>query len=125
MKLRTRRKQSKIKPKTKAIIHDHDYSNAFDDDHMEEFQAQQQQLKDRENLKNRFKYVKRLIKAKRYNDARYELVGIKHPKADEWLGKLNALDPNYSERFVITPMSLILVIIFIVLIGALIRVTTG
>lgn len=125
MKLKKRRNQSNIKPKTKAIIHDHDYSNAFDDDHMEKFKAQQRQLKDRENLKNRFKYAKRLIKSKRYNDARYELVGIKHPKADEWLEKLNELDPKYSERFVITPMSLALVIIFILLIGALIKVIIG
>jgi len=38
-----RKSKSKIKPQTKAIIHDHDYSNMFDDAHMEQPQTDQRQ----------------------------------------------------------------------------------
>lgn len=35
-----KRRKPKASVQTKAIIHDHDYSSAFDDDHMEKFKAE-------------------------------------------------------------------------------------
>lgn len=118
MKLR-RRKTPKVTYQTKAIIHDHDYSDVFDDAHMEKFIEQKREQKDYENLRNRFRYIKRLIKAKRFADARYELVAIDHPKADEWLEKLNQLDPDYSETTIILFKHLLIAYILIVLGGML------
>jgi len=123
MKL-AKKKKSNIKPRTKAIEHDHDYSNMFDDVHMGKHIENQRKIKDRENLKNRFLYVKRLIKSKRYNDARYELVNIDHPLADRWLEKLNDRDPNYSEGFVLTPRFLLSVTLFAGFIIAVISLLT-
>lgn len=47
-------------------------------------------------LRPQFAYIRQLIKQKQYKEARYALSLIDHPKADVWLDKLNARDPNYS-----------------------------
>lgn len=122
--MKLKKNKPKIQPQTKAIVHDHDYSGAFDDAHMEQFKTRQRREKDKENLKNRFRYIRRLIKAKRYNDARYELIQIDHPKADEWIRKLNQHDPNYSEHFVLTPRFLLSVGLFAGFVIAVISLLT-
>ena len=46
-----------------------------------------------EELKARFEEAKTHIQAKRYDEARAVLRTIKHPKAAEWLQKIDELDP--------------------------------
>jgi len=46
--------------------------------------------------KKKLVYIRQLIKYKRYNEARYQLVGIDHPTADRWLNKLNKIDDSYT-----------------------------
>lgn len=104
------KKSAKIKPQpiTKAIVHDHDYSKIFPE--------QKYPIKSKpSNLKREFAFIRRLIKAKRYGEARYRLLEIDHPKADEWLDKLNRIDPNYSETItlLLKPLFMVFVVIFL------------
>lgn len=85
--------------------------------------------KARKSLKAQFYYIRRLIQQERYNDARYLLLQIEHPKADEWLEKLNRLDPNYSETTIILLKPLLLIVIVfclgMMLLSAMGRIETG
>lgn len=102
------KRSAKLRPQpiTKAIIHDHDYSKIFPE-------------QDRAvtttpfNIKSEFAFIRQLIKRKEYNEARYRLLKINHPKADEWLDKLNRIDPNYSETvtLVLKPLFLVFAVI--------------
>lgn len=51
-----------------------------------------------QDLQNQFAHIKSLIQAKRYSEARTLLKSINHPKAQEWLVKLDQLDPPQPEE---------------------------
>ena len=69
-----------------------------------------------------FAHIKRLIKQKQYNEARYALSFLDHPKADKWLEKLNALDPNYQENPVLLKLLTIVSIIVLLLMNLVVSV---
>ena len=65
-------------------------------------QQKQQQTKTEnlsvEEVKARFAQAKEHVQAKRYDEARAALRGLNHPKAAEWLQKIDELDP-FSDPF--------------------------
>lgn len=97
---------------TKATVGDHDYSKVFAEAKVNRSKSP---YKKPQNLKAQFHYVRRLIQSKRYNDARYQLLKINHPKAEQWLQKLNQLDPDYSETTIILLKPLLLLLILVCL----------
>lgn len=98
-------RQDKKLERPKAVLETHDYSNIFEDDEFGEKRSK--------GLKSEFAYIRQLIKRKEYSEARYRLLKINHPKADEWLDKLNRLDPNYTETttLLLKPLFLMFVVI--------------
>lgn len=96
--------QQKKLERPKAVLETHDYSNIFEDE---------DQRKRSRGLKSEFAFIRQLIKRKEYGEARYRLLKINHPKADEWLDKLNHLDPNYTETttLLLKPLFLMFVVI--------------
>lgn len=96
----------------KAIVDDHDYSKVFAEPKANRSKAR---YKKPQNIKAQFHYIRRLIQTKRYNDARYYLLKIEHPKAQQWLEKLNKVDPDYSETTIILLKPLLLILILICL----------
>jgi hypothetical protein len=65
-----------------------------------------------ENLKQRMLQAKVAIKAKQYDKARKLLKGVDHPKAREWLAKLDKVAPKSKRK-----ISLIQYVIFCVIFG--------
>lgn len=104
---------AKLKAKrAKAVEHDHDYSMIFPKEAVEIEEAEEaeeniEKQKAYRKLKARFAHIRKLIYQKKYNNARYELTRINHPKAIEWLHKLNELDPTYSEKTIIVKTNLL------------------
>jgi hypothetical protein len=78
----------------KATVGDHDYSKIF------KSPKKSQPPKD-STLRTKLYYIRKLVKAKDYNQARYELLGIDHPKTEQWLERINQRDPDYREEIVI------------------------
>ncbi len=68
-------------------------------------------------------HIRKLIKAKRYNEARYKLIGIDHPTAHRWLHKLNQVDTDYTAttrlpiKFVILSMVLVVASMFVLVVA--------
>jgi hypothetical protein len=58
--------------------------------------------------------IKKLIKAKRYGDARYHLIAIDHPTAHRWLQKLNDIDPDYKAKTILPIKSIVFFSVLIV-----------
>lgn len=58
--------------------------------------------------KDKMTKARELIKAKRYDEARRVLRGVKHPKAAEWLEKLPP--PKRSKRLRVALIAIILIV---------------
>jgi hypothetical protein len=112
---RLTRQQKKLE-RAKAVVETHDYSKIFGDelDSIREPRFLNSVSKGK-NLKSEFAFIRQLIKRKEYNEARYRLLKINHPKADEWLDKLNHLDPNYTETTTLLLKPLFLMFVVIIL----------
>ena len=73
--------------------------------------------------KKKLVYIRQLIKYKRYNEARYQLVGIDHPTADRWLNKLNKIDDSYTATTKIPILFLLFSVVLVV--GAVVVLVVG
>jgi len=91
-----------IRYQAKAIAPKPDYAPVFDNvSNVSGEKRKYQREKELEaKFAPQFATIKRLIKNKRYKEARYALSVLDHPKADKWLEKLNTLDPNYQENLI-------------------------
>ena len=69
--------------------------------------------------KQAFAQARQLIREKRYHEARSILERIDHPKATEWILKLDSLTPR-RWRPRITKRTVILFVVFILFLGGLI-----
>lgn len=72
-----------------------------------------------DNTKAQFAYIRELIKDKRYDIARRELMKLEHERAEDWLQKLNKIDPAYKLAlfdFKLNVLSFYMLLILVVLV---------
>lgn len=100
-------------------VQQEDYAYIFKDDSISQ--------KPRNNaiekkMKRQFAYIRWLIKNQKYKEARYALSVIDHPKADDWLVKLNRIDSSQDKQPIILKWLAVVSIIVLLLMNLIVSI---